>query len=275
MPPTQHCLSCSIDEASFDALLASAPNTRFKALALSSAIRHAGDWLNVVPSSALGLHLHDREFRFCLQYWLGLRMFEDNRRCPVCQVDADPLGDHQVGCGGNSDRILRHNSLRDAVFSAAQSAALALRRGAPSLVPGSQSRPADIYLLCWKRGRPAALDVTVISTMQRSTIQGAAENQGHALRIAEERKFAAHVAACQAAGISFIPLAVETLGGLSVTAADTISSIGRLMGQRFGISPAESTRHLFQRLSISLWRGNATIWIHRSPSLALSVDGVV
>ena len=227
----------------------------------------------VVPSSALGLHLHDREFRFCLQYWLGLRMFEDNRRCPVCQADADPLGDHQVGCGGNSDRILRHNSLRDAVFSAAQSAALAPRREAPSLVPGSQSRPADIYLPCWKRGRPpAAVDVTVISTMQQSTIQGAAENQGHARRIAEERKFAAHVAACQAAGISFIPLAVETLGGLSVTAADTISSIGRLMGQRFGISPSESTRHLFQRLSISLWRGNATIWIHCSPS---SVDRVV
>ena len=39
---------------------------------------------------------------------------------------------------------------------------------------------------------------------------------------------------------------------------DTISSIGRLMGQRFGISPSESTRHIFQRLSISLWRGNAT-----------------
>ena len=161
VPPTQHCLSRAIDEASFDALLASAPNTRFKALALSSAIRHAGDWLNVVPSSALGLHLHDREFRFCLQYWLGLRMVEDNRRCPVCQADADPLGDHQVGCGGNSDRILRHNSLRDAVFSAAQSAALAPRREAPSLVPGSQSRPADIYLPCWKRGRPAAVDVTV------------------------------------------------------------------------------------------------------------------
>ena len=143
VPPTQHCLSRTIDEASFDTLLASAPNSRFKTLALSSAIRHAGDWLNVVPSSALGLHLHYREFQFCLQYWLGLQMFEDNRRC---QADADPLGDYQMGCGGNSDRILWHNSLRDAVFSAAQSAALAPRREAPSLVPGSQSRPADIYL---------------------------------------------------------------------------------------------------------------------------------
>ena len=171
MPPTQHCLSRAIDEASFDALLASAPNTRPCPLIGHSTCRR------LAKCSALGLHLHDREFRFCLQYWLGLRMFNDNRRCPVCQ---DPLGDHQLGCGGNSDRILRHNSLRDAV-SAAQSAALAPRREAPSLVPGSQSRPADIYLTCWKRGHPVAVDVTVISTMQRSTIQGAAENQGHAL----------------------------------------------------------------------------------------------
>ena len=38
-----------------------------------------------------------------------------------------------------------------------------------------------------------------------------------------------------------------------------IGSIGRLLGQRLGIPPAESTRHLFQRLSIALWRGNAAL----------------
>ena len=69
VPPFQHSLSRAIHEASFDALLASATHPRSKALALSTAIRHAGDWLNVVPSSTLGLHLQDREFRLCLQYW--------------------------------------------------------------------------------------------------------------------------------------------------------------------------------------------------------------
>ena len=33
----------------------------------ATAIPHAGDWLHVVPSSALGLHLHDQEFHHCLQ----------------------------------------------------------------------------------------------------------------------------------------------------------------------------------------------------------------
>ena len=180
-----------------------------------------------------------------------------------------------MGCGGNAYRTFRHNSLRDAVFSAAQSAALAPHKEVPSLIPGSQHRPADVYLPCWKGGRPVALDITVISTMQQSTIQPAADNQGHALLVAETRIFATHGPACQAAGIPFIPLAIETQGGLSDATAETISGIGRLIGQRFGVSPHESSRHLFQRLAISLWKGNATAWIHRCLPPAPNVDGVL
>ena len=183
VPLRSNSLSHAIDDACFTALLASSPDIRSRALALSTAIPHAGDWLNVVPSPSLGLHLLDSEFRSCLRYWLGLRMFQDEVQCPVCHVVADPFGDHHVGCGGNGDRILRHNALRDAVFSAAQSAALAPRREVPSLIPNSQSRPADIFLPCWKRGQPAALDVAVISTMQRATVNGAASTQGHALLV--------------------------------------------------------------------------------------------
>ena len=105
----------------------------------------------MVPSSALGLHLLDREFQPCLQYWLGLPIFYTRGRCPVCQALADPFGDHHVGCGGNGDRIHRHNSIRDAIFSAAQTAALAPRKELPSLIPGSQARPADMFLPNWER----------------------------------------------------------------------------------------------------------------------------
>ena len=110
--------------------------------------------------------------------------------CPVCHGAADVFGDHQVGCGGNGDRIYRHDSIRDALFSAAQSAALAPRKEAPSLIPGSSSRPADVYLPNWKRGQPAALDVTVISTMQQLTRDRASIVPWHALQVGEERKMA-------------------------------------------------------------------------------------
>ena len=145
-PLCQRSLSLAIDLSGHCLLLESAPDTRFKALAQSSAIRHAGDWLNVIPSSALGLHMFDQEFRLCLRYWLGLPLFPVDSTCLVCLSPADSFGDHHVGCGGNGDRIHRHNSIRDAIFTAAQSAALAPRRESPHLIPNRQSRPADIFL---------------------------------------------------------------------------------------------------------------------------------
>ena len=178
-------------------------------------------------------------------------------------------------CGGNGDRIHRHDPIRDMLFSAAQAAALAPRKEVHSLIPGSSSRPADVYLPNWKRGQPAAIDMTVISTLQQQTRTAAANTPGHALTVAEERKMAAHAEACHAVGVLFIPLAAETLGALSREAIDTIASIGRIQGQRLGIPPSESIRHLFQRLAIALWRGNATLWIHQQPVHPATVDGLI
>ena len=99
--------------------------------------------------------------------------------------------------------------------------------------------------------------------------------QGHALRVGTERKRMAHSAACRVVGVSFLPLVVESLGGWSDEAADTITSIGRLLGQCLGIPPAETIRHLFQRCSIALWRGNEALWIHCCPVHLPSVDGAL
>ena len=126
-------------------------------------------------------------------------MLEEGSKCSVCQVATDCFGDHQLGCGGNDDSIHHHDYLRDALFSAGQSAALAPRREVPSLIPGISCRPADLFLPCWNHGRPAALDVTIISPLQKLTIKGAASNQGYALGAGEERKRASRGDVCHSA----------------------------------------------------------------------------
>ena len=66
VPQRQGPLSHAVDEAAFNRLLNTSPScSHFRTLALSS-LPHAGDWLNVIPSPALGLHLQDGEFRLCL-----------------------------------------------------------------------------------------------------------------------------------------------------------------------------------------------------------------
>ena len=76
--------------------------------------------------------------------------------------------------------------------------------------------------------------------------------QGRALLVWEVRKLAAHADACRAVGVFFVPLVIETFGGISASAVSTVACLGRLLGQRMGIPPADSTRHLFQGCAISL-----------------------
>ena len=78
-------------------------------------------------------------------------------------------------------------------------------------------RPADIYLPTWSRGRPATLDVHVISPLQQQTLGEAAFSPGHALQVGVQRKLSSHLSNCRSAGLEFIPLVFETLGFLPWT----------------------------------------------------------
>ena len=79
----------------------------------SLGLPHAGSWLSVVPSPALGLHLRPAEFIPVLKYCLGVPVYSSAGLCPACSCPSDRMGDHSLGCRTPSDRIARHNMLRD------------------------------------------------------------------------------------------------------------------------------------------------------------------
>ena len=133
-----------------------------------------------------------------------LDVFEEGAKCTVCPSTADIFGNHHNRLWRNADRIFRHNSIHDVVFSASQTAALEPRKEAPSLIPSSQSRPGDVFLQTWMCGQPAAMDITVISFLQQFTLRDAASLAGHTLSVGEARKITAHTTSCQASGVSFI-----------------------------------------------------------------------
>ena len=92
-------------------------------------------------------------------------------------------------------------------------------------------------------------------------------------RLGGERNRVAHATACRAVGVNFILLVMESLGEWSEEAAATISRIGRLLGQRLGLPTSETTRHHFERCAISLWKGNANLWLRHLPFRSPFVDG--
>ena len=95
----------------------------------------------------------------------------------------------------------------------ASQAALGPRKEEQSIIPGSSCRPADVYIPNWSEGKDAALDVTVVSSLQSTLLTKAADEAGHTLKHAFERKMRQSGDDCLQEGIKFFPLPVETLGG--------------------------------------------------------------
>ena len=78
------------------------------------------------------------------------------------------------------------------------------------------------------------------------------------------------------AALEFVPFVIVTLGGLSEDTISTIRAIGRAVGQRSGTSDLSHTsKHLFRRVAIALWRDNASLWLHWHSSLPTYLDGLM
>ena len=113
----------------------------------SLSLPHSGDYLNVVPSPALGLHLRTAEFNAVTKYRLGCPVYPTAEECPVstCHQLSDRMGDHAISCGSQGERTARYNHLRDILYHTAVSASLGPTKEGRFLVPGTDGRPAALW----------------------------------------------------------------------------------------------------------------------------------
>ena len=125
------------------------PSSLARALALSTALPHAGDWLNRVPICCSGSpSSQPGEFRCCLRYSLGVPL-----HC-TSYTSALNVTAQQTGCGGNGDRIARHNAIRDVLYTLLPWHHL---RRYPTSSPVPSPDRLTSTSPTWSRGCPAAL----------------------------------------------------------------------------------------------------------------------
>ena len=124
----------------------------------------------------------------------------------------DPLGHHALTCKCGGDVVLRHYALRDTLvhFLHRAHASVQVEAGAGLFPDHSQSRPADILVQNWNLGRPVALDISVVSQLNPSTLAEAGATVGAVLKATESRKHQANDDKCSALGWVSIPLAVDS-----------------------------------------------------------------
>ena len=114
--------------------------------------------------------------------------------------------------------------------------------------------------------------------LARSNVMAAAEEGGSALAKAVQRKVQGVAEACQQHGLVFLPIALETLGGFHQVAVEQVKRIGAAIARNQGSDEKVATRQLFQRLSITLMRGNAALILGRRPEQDFApaeIDGVM
>ena len=171
-------------------------------------------------------------------------------------------------------RIGRHNALRDALHSTAVSAGIGATKENRHLLPGSGRKPADIFLPYWTGGKDTAWDVTVVHPLQSSMVARAATTPGHGAHEAYRRKWRAAGDQCLQEGIVFVPLAMESLGGWHEAAIREVKKLGGALARHSGSEESTAIRHLFQRLSILLVKGNSALIMNRVPdNVHSAVDG--
>ena len=244
----QHLYKTQVDNAGV---------ARERARVRSINLPRAGDWLNVVPIPALGLHMGSQDFVACLQYRLGLNIYQDQPDCTACGMQMDNQGDHSMNCRSGSQRNRRHNAVRDVVHALAAEAGVAPQLEVLGLVRGS-ARPADVLLPGWdSMGRAVAVDVTVVNPVQIKYIQRAAHESGIALEGAKQHKKDNVEEGLESVGITFLPFVMESFGGWDQEAVQLVKRLANQKARNQGREEEGADKFSYQRVSIALMRGNA------------------
>ena len=131
-----------------------------------------------------------------------------NSICGGCGARLDLFGDHTVSCA-SCGLYARHNRLRDAFAVELRLAGVPVRTEVQ--LPGSQSRPADIFIADPESAVPTAVDVSVVHPLQLSAFS-AEDAPGTFAASRELATRTSSAAECAAAGWNFVPICAETTG---------------------------------------------------------------
>ena len=213
---------------------------------------------------------------------LRMRLLADPGVCPCCGQNLDVYMDHALTCMCGGDRTLRHNSIRNEVFAEAREAGLRCEKEKSGLLPprpheetlrgesgSSGRRPADIWFADWGNGQAAAVDFAVTSGLRSDTLVTSATDATAVLAMYDDRKrsYLDTEAACNIAGLAFLPFIIEADGGgLGTTARRVCSFIAKASAAKTSGEAVEQATSLLRRITVSLHRENARATLRRLPA---------
>ena len=293
-PIRQQKLSLAVEKASIAAAVAS------DSVALHEKAHHklvtqkgGGGFLTAMPSDDLGNAVSPDLFRTMVMRWLRVPLVSSEFFCPFCDTVCDIYMDHALCCSGGGDRTKRHNLVRNQGYRICARAALSPELEKPGLLQprplcgarcedgsdiphaddASRRRPADVYLPRWCSGGPAALDFAITSGLQIGALAATATD-GTSATVTYQAKKRNHLnteAQCREAGLTFVPMVAEGVGGGWGSDGQAVwKACARAIATTTGEQQGVVAEQIYQSLSILIHREGARAVLRRLQGVAPS-----
>lgn len=227
----------------------------------------AGAFLLVVPSWRYRMASVEHALACCLR--LGVEVYpREHDACPACgALFTDLVGHHSTECGSKGDRIIRHDTQRDAFAASCTAAGLGTVVEKDRLFDGTRERPGDVVVAAWRQGQRWAFDIKVTSPVAASAQPRASQQDGHAAAQGEQQKRDKYADKCRVAGLGFSPIVVETFGRWGQVAMCVFSQLSKLVANESGTRSTDVLRWMYQRHSVLLQQDNARMMLARKPAV--------
>ncbi len=257
--------SFGFDEEMHKYLVDSAPTEREKQRLLRVARPHAGTFVTAVPSEEDGKDcvLKPRLFRIAIAYRLGLPVVDREVPCPECMQPINIYGDHATCCARNGDLVIRHNAVRNLVYSIASDGLrqpVLEKKGI--LGPTTGRRPGDVTIPDWKHHTGLAIDVAVTSPLTKQGLRVASPCEDYAA-VQKHRKYQASF---KGTSFLFCAMVFETLGAINGQGEEVLQQLFTFAAQHLGREFSSYCSRGWARVSCCLQRSVAQ-------SIANRIDG--
>lgn len=234
----------------FDDLMAtSEPVDRARLLA--SCTKESSKWLQVIPSSQLGLLLDNNAARIAVALRLGCQICEEHK-C-LCGKTVEKNGRHGLSCKNSKGWTPRHNDINNIFSHAFSTAGIPNIQQPPGISRIDGKRPDGMTLILWSRGKSLLWDVTVRDTCAQSYINISSSKAGAVAEQAERKKHNHYINLKE--NHLFTPIAFESLGSCGPETKKFLTILGKKLKDTTG--EKRSLDFLYQKISVSIQRGNA------------------
>ena len=160
------------------------------------------------------------------------------------------------------ETIPRHNIIRNCVWKVAEDGLLSPvmeKQGILGPTDPTRRRPGDVSVPVWSNGRGLAIDIAVVCPLAASHLDEAEPGEYYAV----SHKHRLYDASFMGSNYDFVPMILETSGGVNQEGEDILKQMFRFASKRSPVSHVRFAGRAWARLSCSLQRAVSQMCLAR------------